>query len=263
MKGLNPMSKGTVVIDCFLESVEFYRQDYAVVAVDVIRATTSIVTAAAMGRRCFAVASLEAAMSLAANLEQPLLVGEVAGAMPKEFHMNNSPAELALRTDLVRPMIVLSSSGTKLICEARKCSATYLACFRNYGSTAAHLAEHHSRVAIIGAGTRGEFREEDQMCCAWIAEHLLKSDFEAQDKRTLEVLERWRGAPPEACTSGRSAAYLRQSGQLRDLEFVLGHIDDIEDVLVVQDGQIMVIAAEAAVARQMSGNRFIGRDVHR
>ena len=26
-----------------------------------------------------------------------------------------------------------------------------------------------TRVAVIGAGSKGEFREEDQICCAWIA----------------------------------------------------------------------------------------------
>ena len=43
----------TVVIDCFPESMETYRDGYAIVAVDVIRATTTAVTSVALGRKCF------------------------------------------------------------------------------------------------------------------------------------------------------------------------------------------------------------------
>ena len=49
----------------------------------------------------------------------------------------------------------------------------YVACLRNYSALIAYLAAHHPMVAVIGAGSRGEFREEDQLCCAWIAEGLL------------------------------------------------------------------------------------------
>ena len=49
-----------VVIDCFPESVARYRSGYAVVAIDVVRATTTAITAVAMGRRCFAVPTIAA-----------------------------------------------------------------------------------------------------------------------------------------------------------------------------------------------------------
>ena len=101
----------TVVIDCFPESVRHYREGYALVAIDVIRATTTAVTAVNMGRRCFPAPSIEIALPLAARLNNPLLVGELGGNMPYGFDMNNSPAEMAHRDDLMRPMILLSSSG--------------------------------------------------------------------------------------------------------------------------------------------------------
>src|SRR5439155_16577214 len=126
------MMRKTVVIDCFPESLVSYRKGYAIVAVDVIRATTTAVTAVALGRRCFPVPSLEAAVPLAARLTNPLLVGEHGGCMPYCFDMNNSPADLELRKDVDRPMILLSTSGTKLICGAEESQAMYVACLRNY-----------------------------------------------------------------------------------------------------------------------------------
>jgi 2-phosphosulfolactate phosphatase len=230
---------GAVVIDCFPNSVERYREGYAIVAIDVIRATTTAVTAVAMGRQCFPVPSLEAALHLAARLKNPLMVGELGGTMPVGFDMNNSPAELALRTDVSRPMVLLSSTGTKLICEAEKCAFTYLACFRNYASLAEYLVGRHRKIAVIGAGSRGEFREEDQMCCAWIGESLMKAGYEPENDKTIEVIERWSGAPPDAFAGNASVQYLTRSRQLEDLDYILAHVNDLNCVFQVQHGEIV------------------------
>ena len=96
---------GTVTIDCFPESAVRYRDGHAVVAIDVVRATTTAITAVAMGRRCFVVPTVEAAFALATKLNQPLLVGEQRGVMPEGFDINNSPAALLARDDLHRPAI--------------------------------------------------------------------------------------------------------------------------------------------------------------
>lgn len=234
----------TVVIDCFPESVEAYRNGYAIVAVDVIRATTTAVTGVALGRRCFPVPSLEAAVPLAAKLTNPLLVGELGGSMPYGFDMNNSPAELESRTDIHRPMLLLSTLGTKLMCGAQESQAMYLACLRNYTAQINYLATHHPKVAVIGAGSRGEFREEDQLCCAWIAEGLLNLGYEPQDTRTTAIIERWTDVPVDTITVGASADYLRNTGQWRDLEFILEHVDDLDEVFRYERGQVAKEAAE-------------------
>lgn len=239
----------TVVIDCFPERAETYRNGYAVVAVDIIRATTTAVTGVALGRKCFPVPSLEAAVPLAAKLPNPLLVGELGGSMPYGFDLNNSPADLESRTDIHRPMLLLSTSGTKLICGAAESQAMYVACLRNYSATIAHLATHHQTIAVIGAGSRGEFREEDQLCCAWIAKGLLAAGYEAQNERTVAIIEQWSGAPVEAIVDGKSAEYLRKSGQSRDLEYILTRVDDLDEVYRYEGGQVMKHAEELLLIR--------------
>src|SRR5207245_2446733 len=47
--------RNSVVIASFQEDAEINRDGYAVVAIDVIRATTTAITAVAAGRRCFPV----------------------------------------------------------------------------------------------------------------------------------------------------------------------------------------------------------------
>ena len=238
----------TVVIDCFPESVASYRDGYAIVAVDVIRATTTAVTGVSLGRKCFPAPTLEAAVPLAARLPNPLLVGELGGSMPYGFDMNNSPADLAVRTDIHRPMLLLSTSGTRVICGGAESQAMYVACLRNYTATAKYLAAHHPTVAVIGAGSRGDFREEDQLCCAWIAEQLLNVGYEALDARTAAIIEQWSGKPVGVVTVGASADYLRNSGQVRDLEFILAHDDDLDEVYRFERGQVLKEAVELALA---------------
>ena len=92
---------------------------------------------------------------------------------------------------------------------------------------------------MIGAGTRGQFRREDQMISAWVSEKLLAQGFEAADARTAELVQRWHGANPKEIGTGRSAEYLRRSGQLYDLEFIIHHIDDISIVPQLVDGELV------------------------
>src|SRR2546430_11196418 len=47
------------------------------------------------------------------------------------------------RTDIHRPMLLLSTSGTRLICGAQVSQAMYVACLRNYRATAVYIAAHH------------------------------------------------------------------------------------------------------------------------
>jgi len=231
----------TVIIDCFPESIRHYKEGYAIVGVDVIRATTTAVTSVTLGRRCFPVPSIEVALPLAAKLNNPLLVGELGGLMPYGFDMNNSPVELMHRSDAFRPMILLSSSGTKLMYDAGSCDAAYVACFRNAQAIVNHILGRHRRVAVIGAGTRGEFREEDQMCCAWIADGLLREGYKPEDAETVEIVKRWRGQPLKASANGKSAEYLCKNGQMKDLDFILSHNNDLDAVCMVKHDEVVLI----------------------
>ena len=233
----------SVVIDCFPESARHYVDSYAIVAIDVIRATTTAVTAVSNGRRCYPVPSLEAAVPLAARLDRPLLVGELGGNMPYGWDLTNSPVAVDNSDEIERPMILLSSAGTQLIDLASAAAAVYLGCLRNWRALVQYLSERHPRIAVLGAGTRGEFREEDQLACGWIAGALIDAGFRAEDSRTIEIVERWKGAPAEACATGNSANYLNRSGQQHDLRFILEHVDDLQAAFMLKHGEIVMLPA--------------------
>ena len=239
----------SVIIDSFPASNGRYLADYAIVAIDVIRASTTVVTAAASGRRCFPVTSVEEAMQKRAEFPDCLLAGEVAGIKPEGFDLNNSPANLARRSELHRPLVLLSSSGTKLMVESCACQAAYVACLRNYKAVAAHIGRRHERIALLGASTQGEFREEDQLCCAWIADELARFGHQPENQRTLNLIEQWRRAAVRACASGNSAAYLRRSGQLDDLNFILAHVNDVPLACRLVNGEVLPITVVSELPR--------------
>jgi 2-phosphosulfolactate phosphatase len=231
---------GSFVIDCFPESAERYPAPYAVVAIDVIRATTTATTAVQAGRRVFPARTTDEAVAVATSLHSPLLVGELGGNMCFGFDLTNSPAQIERRTDTERPMVLVSSSGTQLIVNAsERAAAVYLACLRNYSAVAQYLAGEHAQIAIVGAGTRGQFRREDQIGCARVGEALLTLGYQPEGQSTMECIERWHGVPLEVIREGRSADYLVRSGQQEDLEFVLSHIDDVETVPWLATGEFV------------------------
>jgi 2-phosphosulfolactate phosphatase len=222
------------------------------VVIDVIRATTTAITAAAGGWRCFPAPSIRAALALARTFEDPLLAGESGGDIPSGFEMDNSPAHLAARADIHRPLILVSSSGTRVIHEARDCDTVYLSCFRNYSVMADYLAGRHSQVAVIGAGSKGEFREEDQACCAWVAARLAGHGYLPVNAETEDAIERWSGRSPESCLCSHSVDFLKRTNRCQDLDFIFTHVADLAAVFAVRDGEVQTVHGHESLELQAS-----------
>ena len=111
-------------------------------------------------------------------------------------------------------------------------AVVYVACLRNLEVTARTIARRHSRVAVLGAGERGEVCTEDQMVASWLAERLHRRGFELEGRNTALEVERW-GSPDVTLVGwSRSAERLRAGGRARDVEFVLEHVDDLDVVCV-------------------------------
>ncbi|HEX9969141.1 MAG TPA: 2-phosphosulfolactate phosphatase, partial [Acidimicrobiales bacterium] len=102
-------------------------------------------------------------------------------------------------------------------------------------------AASHPHVAVIGAGARQEFREEDALCCGWIAGGLLDAGYVSWDDGTAELVERWRSATPSDFADNRSATFLRDTQQEDDLDFILTHVDDLELVARLVDGELRIV----------------------
>jgi 2-phosphosulfolactate phosphatase len=247
--------KSTVAIDYLPSAAEKYRDTHAIVAVDVIRATTTATTALHLGREVHVARDSDEAFVIAEDLVSPLLVGEMGGNVPYGFHLSNSPVLVSALTSVPaggftaddRPIILVSSSGTTLMLNSVGSEAVYAACLRNFTAVARYINGRHEKVAVIGAGTRGVFRREDQLLCSWLAGSLVTAGYSAENDSTAELIARWENADVEAIRVGRSAEYLRESGQVHDLEFVLHHVDDL-DIVPLLSGHTFTVVSGSLIS---------------
>ena len=242
----------TVVIDAFPDSAFRHRERDAVACIDVMLATTTLVTAADQGRRSFVAARPDDLRALAARLGDTLVAGALEGAAPGAFEVPDGPCALVRRAHDVRPLVLASPPGTELLANAAAAGAVFVASFRNLSATADALARY-GRVALLAAGCREEFSCEDQMAAAWIAERLLGVGFEPEDRRTADAVRRWSGIPPSLAGWGNSAADLRRAGRDDEVEFVIGHVDDVPYSLLFQGHEVSLEAGPVGAAPGRGG----------
>lgn len=206
----------------------------AVVLVDVLCETTTLVTAAAQRRQVFPAASAPAALALAHGLRDPIIATSERSNWRSGFEMGDSPAALARRSD-ARPFVLACETGRLLAERAQRWPDVYLACLRNVGATARHLALRHERVLVIDSGS-DDVRCEDRIAAARLAQLLVDEGFAPLGLETHETLSRWAAADLALAEWGRSAEELRRARREEDLDFVLAHIDDVDVVCSVSSG---------------------------
>lgn len=228
----------TVLIDAFPRSVFRHRQRDALVCVDVMLSTTTLVSAVAQGRRALVAGSEGEARAFTASLPGALLAGD----QDRGAETSDSPTVLEAKTNDRRPLVLLSPPGTELISNARGTATVLVACLRNLTATIRHLERGYRTVAILAAGCRREFSSEDQMTAAWIAQGLTERGFELEDRRTAEMVRRWRGVEPSLAALGNSAAHLRRAGRAADVDFVLSRVDDVPFACTVTGGEVHAIS---------------------
>ena len=196
-----------------------------VIVSDVIRATTTATTALARGNRCLPVVSIDDAFAEAARHPDPVLAGEQGGEDVEGFDLGNSPAAVDELRD--RTIILLSTSGTRVLQGACDAADVFVGSLRTARATSAAVADLARDVVFLAACTRGEFRDEDRLLAGWTVRDLVRRGFEPGDQLTVETLETWGDAAPAAMLGSASVEFLRRAGHDDDLEFILTRIDDL------------------------------------
>jgi phosphosulfolactate phosphohydrolase-like enzyme len=225
----------TVTIDSVSESPSHHGDCDAVVLVDVICDTTTLVTAVAQGRAAFPAASAPAALHIARGLGDALVGADEDESWRPGFQVANSPVAVASLTDR-RPLVLSCLAGSTLAAHGLFWPEVYLACLRNLSATAHHLALRYRHVLILDGANDGDIRCEDQLAAAHLARQLVGAGFEPAGFATQETLGRWGDADFSLLSWGRSAEELRRRRRSADLDFVLSHIDDLDLVCAYSSG---------------------------
>lgn len=238
-RGQRPMStraRRHVHIDALAESV-YRHPDHAIVCIDVLLSSTTLVTSVAQGRRTLLATTADDARTRARTLNDALVLGDPGLPAFEGLDARSGPAALESRRDISRPLVLVSPDA-QIAFNAQSASAVYVACLRNMSATAELLAERHDRVALVGAGHGGEVRYEDQIVAAWIARKLIERGYEPEGMQTAREIERWGRADLSVVGLGRGAEHLRRLGRKEDLEFVLSRVDDLDVACRFQAGEM-------------------------
>jgi 2-phosphosulfolactate phosphatase len=148
--------------------------DRVVVVFDVLRATTTIVTALASGAAELRVFdSLDGASRAASQHHQArLLCGEQKCLPPPGFDLGNSPGDFTAERVAGKTIFMSTTNGTRAIVPARDARHLLAAALVNASATARHLALLQIDVTLLCAGTNGEVAPEDMLGAGAVADRL-------------------------------------------------------------------------------------------
>ena len=222
-----------------------------VVVVDVIRATTTVLTALEAGaRRVLAAASIEEAVRLAGSTGQSgvLLCGERRGRRIDGFDLGNSPGEFRPEAVEGKTLVCTTTNGTRALRRCRSAGEVFLGCFRNRRAVAdrlvASIGGEAGRnaapgVAIACAGKEGRLGLEDLLCAGLIVEALEESVSgirPSDGARAALALAAAIGAPtPDFLATTAAGVALVRIGLEQDLAFC-AEVDMSPCVPVLWDG---------------------------
>jgi 2-phosphosulfolactate phosphatase len=207
------------------------------VVVDVLRATSTIVQALAVGYpRVVCCRCVAAARELRASGR--VLAGESASLRVPDFDLGNSPAAIATAGRRGEELVLATTNGSPAVVAASGAAERVLVgCLLNLRAVLAAVPSD-AGVAIICAGTNGRPALED----VYVAGRLVAAlgHVPSDAARVAERVASGYGAPLEALAASEDATQLRATGQERDIAWCAR-----ESVLEVVPG---VWSTEEAVA---------------
>lgn len=158
-------------------SEEMARSKVAVV-IDVLRATSSMVTALANGAKgIIPVRSMGDASQIVAKIgsDNFLLCGEKDGIKIENFDLGNSPFEYTKERVADKTIVLTTTNGTQAIQQATLAKKLYLASFLNVGAIINQLKTKHlkDKIVLICSGWKGRISIEDTLCAGYIVDALL------------------------------------------------------------------------------------------
>jgi len=181
--------------------------------IDVLRASTSIITALDHGAECVVpVETVEAARARKAELgPRTLLAGERNSDPPEGFDLGNSPREFTPERVRGRTIVLTTSNGTRALLAARPADAVAVAAFVNATAAAGWARGSRGDIVLICSGSLGKLSLEDQACAGWLAGLLVAAEPDATLTPTAkEAHEVAQGYRQDLARLGRDSRHAQQ-----------------------------------------------------
>jgi 2-phosphosulfolactate phosphatase len=141
-------------------------QGAAVVVIDVLRASSTIITALDNGAdRIIPIGDIATATRIVrpGDRAHKLLAGERKACRVPGFDLCNSPSEFSPETVRGKTIVFTTTNGTRAIAASAKAGRVLIGALRNVGAVAETVAEAPSLV-ILCCGSEGAIAAEDVLC---------------------------------------------------------------------------------------------------
>jgi len=198
-----------------------------VVVLDILRATSTIVTALGFGcREIIPVETIAEAMDAKRKQPDVLLGGERDSLIISGFNLGNSPLEYTQETVAGKTVVITTTNGTRAIRRAIQSKGDVLiGSLLNAGTVAEAALAKGKETVIVCAGTRGEFSLEDIVAAGIIIKEMEEksgertlpgSDLAVAARRLGEV---YAAKPLQAFYDSSHGQKLAAMGMVKDLEW--------------------------------------------
>ena len=214
-----------------------------VVVLDILFATTTMVTALAHGaKEIVPVLDESAARACAADFPGCVLAGELyAETLPGFAH----PAPLALLAHGVegKSVVYSTTNGTVAMTQAAGAARVYCGALLNARALVEHILARHERetILIVCSGSGNNFNFEDFYGAGYFVECLREHvrDFSDAAKAALALYRHAKG--PEALLDCRVGRMMAARGLAHEVEFA-SRLDALPVVAALEDGRVRRVA---------------------
>lgn len=209
-----------------------------VVVVDILRATSSIVTGLSHGLEAIKpVASLEECRVL--GKQGFITAAERGGEKVEGFDLGNSPFSYMAADLKGRKVAITTTNGTLAISRSTDADYILVGAFLNLGAVAQKIRELDRDVVIHCAGWKGNINLEDTLFAGALIE-LLEDEFEGTSddaKMALSLYQAKKNQLFETVANSAHARRLEKFGILKDIEFCV-KMDEYATVPVLANGEL-------------------------
>lgn len=211
-------------------------KDEIVVVIDVLRATSTMITALSRGIKSIKTfENIEEARKYKSYNKDIILGGERNAIKPDDFDCGNSPLEYLEFQG--RDLALTTTNGTLALNNARGAKEILIMSFHNIKATVSYLQSKNEDIRFICAGTDGEFSLDDALCAGGAIKILEKSKRYKLDDMSKLLLFAY-STNLALIKDAKHYRTLKEKGFDSDLEFCLSE-REYKFIAKVEDGKIV------------------------
>ncbi len=180
------------------------------IVVDVIRASTSLVTLVERGAsRVFIAGDIDSARAAAPRVGA-VLAGEQDGLAPPGFAYGNSPVELSRASVDGRPVVFVTTNGTTAIRAVTDAPTVLVGALRNGGAVCREAWQeataHGDDITIVCAGREHAFAIDDAYCAGYLIHRIVEGGSAELTDAAMAAVTLYRSEPDARAVFTTSAA---------------------------------------------------------